>query len=320
MTALSAKYPLVAWHFKDLRLDLTPNGTATKFTVSDSCYTNLDDDEAPRILDVTSSLVAKLNHTPEKKLKQSCKTIEDNVLIISDNLGRAPENMFDELSTVWYHFWLIKKAACSATGPQSGGRWLITHLNDVLNDQPPRYLRGNEHMRRASEHGVPFPSLLGLLGEYVPWHDLIKRAEGKCLKFKKVATTGSSWLWLDKPLPSQANIPLTQLVDAILEELGAGSPRTGRCNYTLLYASRATSAARRVLNEEQLLEKIRSVLPDFTVKSVDLGAMPLPEQVAAVRAADVFVFPHGGAGPHVLWLHHGAVVLELFPYNDADPM
>lgn len=316
---------MIGWHFKDLRLDILPNGTATKFTVSDSCYNSLDDGEAPPIASVTSSLLSHLNHTAsEKKLKKTCKTIDDNILIISDTLGRAPENMFDELSVVWYHFWLLKKAACSS-GTNSergggGGRWVITHLNDLLNDQPPRYPRGLEQIRYASTHGVPFPGMLSLLGEYVPWQELVKTAEGKCLKFRQAATTGSSWLWLDKPLPSQANYPLIQLVDAILEELGEGGPRTGRCNYTLLYASRAGAAARRVLNEEQLLERMRSVLPDFTVKSVDLGSLPFPEQVAAVRAADVFVLPHGGAGPHVLWLHHGAVVIELFPYNDADPM
>ncbi len=330
ITAVSSKTPsgLLAWNFKDLRLDLLPNGTATKFTVSDTCYKGLHDGEAPPLANVTSTLIMGLAKMPDKKInKKGCKVVDDNILIISDTLGRSPKNIFDELSVVWYHFWLLKRAAgCldgssrSAGSGGGGGKWRITHLNDILNDQPPRFPRRWENMAYGRSEGIAFPNVLSVLGDYVPWSELVKGAEGKCIKFKKVATTGSSWLWLDTPLPAQASHPLQQLVDAVLEELGLAGPRTQRCNYSLVYASRDTASSRRVINEGDVLRSLRTTLPDFQVKNVDLGALSFEKQVATIRSTDIFVFPHGGAGPHVLWLHHGAVVIELFPYADADPM
>ncbi|KAH7619344.1 putative EGF domain-specific O-linked N-acetylglucosamine transferase [Nannochloris sp. 'desiccata'] len=330
ITALSAKTPsgLLAWSFEDLRLDLSSNGTATKFTVSDTCYKGLHDGEVPPLGNVTSTLIMSLNKTSDEKLnKKGCKIVDDNILIISDTLGRSRKNIFDELSVVWYHFWLLKKAVgcfgeggARRSGGGNGGKWRITHLNDILNDQPPRFPRRFENMAYGKDQGVAFPNVLSVLGDYVPWSELVKGAEGKCIKFRKVATTGSSWLWLDIPLPAQASHPLQQLVNAVLEELGLGGPRTQRCNHSLVYASRGAAASRRIINEDQVLRSLRTTIPDFQVKSVDLAALPFEKQVATVHAADIFVFPHGGAGPHVLWLHHGAVVIELFPYADADPM
>lgn len=315
ITAASARAPagMVAWHYKDLRVDLRANGSAAAFAVSEPCFAAVQDGAA----EATNSLIAGVVPADKQAMKKKCKTIEENVLIIGDTLGRAPANLFDELSTVWYHLWLLKRGACGAA---RGGRWRVTHLSGILNDMPPRYPQRWAAMATVADRGVAFPAVLGLLGKYVPWEELAEGAEGGCLKFKRAATTPSTWLWLGKPVPAAATPPLQDLVDAILDDLGQGGPRTGRCNFRALYASRAGAAARRVTNEPALLEALAAAMPGFAVEAVDLGDLPFEEQVAKVRAADVFVFPHGGAGPHVLWLPHGAVALELFPYADADPM
>ena len=293
----------------------------------------------------TSALVTATEATTNPKvLKKACKTIDDNVLIISDTLGRASKNIFDELSTVWYHVWLLKRSVVGGGPCGNGHTWKITHLNDILNDQPPRYPQRWEHLKHVGSGGgsdassssknanptsssssienLPFPEVMGLLGQYIPWTELTQGLHNKCIRFRRAVTTQSSWLWLGKPVPAHPNPPLQDLVDAIMQEYGIGGPRplTRKCGFTLVYATRGGAASRRVINEQQLLETMKSTLHDFTIKNVDLGELEFSEQLAVVHSADVYVFPHGGAGPHVLWLPRGGVVLELFPYGDADPM
>lgn len=216
---------------------------------------------------------------------------------------------------------MAKRAAFKTTAEAVAFRPKLTYYNGILNGMPQGFAAGPELLRKVSDgHTAPFPEVLGSLGDYTPWENVMAQAKGGCVRFNRAFTTGSSWMWLDRPIPSYFNVPLAEFVHVTLSTMNQAKQRTSRCGYAALWASRKSARSRHVVNENEVLNTMRELLPKWDVRHVDLSKMTFEEQVARVRATDLFVFPHGGAGPHVLWLPHGAVVIELFPYGDADPM
>lgn len=315
---MSARLPsqLRAWHLSNMEIHFNEDGEIQKVTVPPSCYSKLGNSSLP-LYKVNSTLV---NRIQSAEPDPTCYDTHGDFFFVSDIQGRATENIFDELSTLWFHIWLLNRHLCKRNEPP---RWRLLYMDDILNGMPTDWHQRYDKMLKASDTGPPFQNILTLFGDYVPWPSVISKAKtsGKgCIRFPRAVTTPSSWLWLDKAIPAYSNSALQEFVDAILETYGLGGPRRSRCNYKLLYATRRGMKARRVINELQVLKTIEEAAPDFEVRSVNLGELTFKEQLQEVSSADVFVFPHGGAGPHVLFLPHGAAVIELFPYADADPM
>jgi Glycosyltransferase 61 len=217
---------------------------------------------------------------------------------------------------------LAKLAAFSTTADAVAFRPKLTYFNGVINAMPKGFERGEDLVRKTSDgYDAPFPEVLATLGDYVPWDKVLEKAKGsRCVRFHRAFTTGSSWMWLNNPIPSYYNIPLAELIHLTLSRMEQATPRTSRCGYVALWVTRRSAHSRRVVNEDEVVRTLRGTLPTWDVREIDLSKLSFKEQIKTVREADVFIFPHGGAGPHVMWLPHGAVVIELFPYGDADPM
>jgi len=105
-------------------------------------------------------------------------------------------------------------------------------------------------------------------------------------------------------VPAQLMHPSSQAIlrkvsDAI--DIPAGPHRR-------LYISRADAALRRVANEAELIELLRP--QGFTV--VTLASLPVREQIALIRGAELIVAPHGMGLTHCA-LHQGTLrLIELF--------
>lgn len=91
------------------------------------------------------------------------------------------------------------------------------------------------------------------------------------------------------------------------------SPNPGRSKRRI-YVSRANASHRRVLNEEDLVETLSK--SGFEILKPE--SLPLGEQVAAFRDADVIVAPHGGGLANLVFASPGAKVVELFPKINVD--
>ena len=81
----------------------------------------------------------------------------------------------------------------------------------------------------------------------------------------------------------------------------------------LLYISRRDSPIRPMSNEAEL----EGVLAGLGFRVLLLGALPLAEQVRAVRRARVIVAPHGAGLAHLLFARPGTRVLELLSIRDG---
>ena len=95
--------------------------------------------------------------------------------------------------------------------------------------------------------------------------------------------------------------------------------RPAKCTIRLLYAPRIRDY-RKILNEDSMLAGIKEKFPLLEVATVDLAQLSFKDQLKEVRSSHIFMFPHGGAGPHVLWMQPNTVVIEVFPFKFADPM
>lgn len=55
--------------------------------------------------------------------------------------------------------------------------------------------------------------------------------------------------------------------------------------------------------------------PEFEVKVVDFGKLPIKEQVLTTMSTDILIMVHGGAYGNVIFLPHHAVVVDFYPYS-----
>lgn len=86
----------------------------------------------------------------------------------------------------------------------------------------------------------------------------------------------------------------------------AGGPRR-------IYVSRRDANARRVLNEDAVLE----VLYRHGFELVVPGALSVAEQIRAFAGAEVVVAPHGAGNSNIAFCPPGATFLELLPASNA---
>ncbi|GAB4817969.1 hypothetical protein N2152v2_005015 [Parachlorella kessleri] len=235
-----------------------------------------------------------------------CTYFNGTWFMLSHAAGEQLLNIFDRLSTEWYHMWLVRKRLFS----QHEGPLFITHMN------------GN---RGGTSH--PFLPIYRALGEYRQWEDL-GVAEAGCLEFEDVLMWSTSWVHIANPVvvPESGGGPLQEFVDAVLEALDVASVQPDSCPRLALYSARENHGkdsrrARWVLNADQVLAAMKETLQGFyEVQRVNMAKMEFVESMRLMRRASIYVFPHGGSGPNLLWMRRGTVAVELFPYKSADPM
>lgn len=83
-----------------------------------------------------------------------------------------------------------------------------------------------------------------------------------------------------------------------------------------LYVGRADASLRRVLNEDALIECLRSL--GFSIVQ-RLGEMPVTDQATLFSSAGMIVSPHGAALTNLVFCSPGTTVVELFSPNWIHP-
>lgn len=246
----------------------------------------------------------------ENKQQQQCRVLPGLWILLSNRRDDSKDNLFDQLSTDLYHVHLMKQALCGSSRVPIK----ITHVNSI-----------------KTRSTVAFKDAVDYLGEYVPWSDIIEEQRGGgggggCVRFEYAATTAAAWLWIDSVLPTYSNTALTEFVTGFTHHLGVADIKPDPCRPKIIISKRMedpnfpTKAGRAILNMDKIVEATRRALPGWQVEDVFFAKMNMADQVALVKSASIFVFSHGGAGPHVLWLTPGAVVIELFPHKSSDPV
>jgi protein O-GlcNAc transferase len=72
--------------------------------------------------------------------------------------------------------------------------------------------------------------------------------------------------------------------------------------------------SRKLLQDEALLDAIRSNYPRVEVKSVDMGSLSLPEQLRTIQETDLLLGVHGAGLTHMMFMREGAgAVVEIQP-------
>jgi hypothetical protein len=249
------------------------------------------------------------NKPVESKHQQQCRVLPGLWILLSNRRDESKDNLFDQLSTDLYHVHLMKKALCGSSRVPIK----ITHINSI-----------------KTRSTVAFKDAVDYLGEYIPWSDIIDEEQGGgCVRFEYAATTAAAWLWIDSVLPTYSNTALTEFVSGFTHHLAVADIKPDPCRPKIILSRRKealedpnfpTKAGRAILNMDAMVEATQKALPGWQVEDVFFAKMSMADQVALVKSASIFVFPHGGAGPHVLWLTPGAVVIELFPHKSSDPV
>lgn len=207
-----------------------------------------------------------------------------------------PHNLFDQLSTEWYHTWLAK----IALGLKDNV--FMTHIN------------GDE-----SSVSDKYAPIYNILGQYVNWRSIVHSEVDnvlqtyRCIQFENAIALGSGWLWMSEPVPNYRNAALQQFIDTLVSSINMQSVKPDLQNPRALFAARGNKGrtARFVLNEAEILQAMKAVLPTYVVHHVDMGSVDLTQAVLLMRICSIFLFSHGGAGPNLLWMHPGSVVVEV---------
>lgn len=207
---------------------------------------------------------------------------------------RKPFNFFDEFSTEWYHLWLAKLALFSSISKPV----YLTHLNGTSSSIYPKY-----------------QLIYDILGNYVKWEDLSTQKSTsslECLEFEDFITLSTGWLWMMHPLQKYDNLVLNHFIHTVSKALNIEEHEVNEsCLAVLAARGPGSRNARKLLNEAILLETMASVLLECKIQLVDFKHLALHDTVWLMRRTSIFVFPHGGAGPNVLWLRPGALVVEV---------
>lgn len=112
-------------------------------------------------------------------------------------------------------------------------------------------------------------------------------------------------------LPPRAALEDLRLLCASTMSQWAGAEDAGPRNL-VVYAQRSAAAQRSVVNEELLLDSLRSVCTAHGVElAIETGAGPMREQAARWQRAVAIVGPHGGGLANMLLAPRGTAVFEL---------
>ena len=74
---------------------------------------------------------------------------------------------------------------------------------------------------------------------------------------------------------------------------------------------------RGVQNMAAVAEAFARSYPEYAVRIVEPGVLPLADQIAVHRNAELLVLPHGAGMAHMAWLKLGARVVEIVPKSKA---
>lgn len=229
----------------------------------------------------------------------NCRRIEGNWALGS--WGAHTTNMYDDFSINAYPLWLAAR----------------------------RFYDGNERVRVSHIDTPPhavlrFPSLYNAIGEYVNWSEDIAK-HTSCVVFDRVVLVESAFFWQLKPvLRNEAygiNQHLQSYVLESLDELAIRSAESSTiCEKRILVYARRTRN-RKVINDDEFEQSLATFEPSkYTTVISEMEHLPFRDQVELVRNASIYVFPHGAAAFHVLWMKPGAVAIELYPSGWASPM
>jgi hypothetical protein len=107
-----------------------------------------------------------------------------------------------------------------------------------------------------------------------------------------------------------------ELRGTILQALRLDQPTPGSGKRLWLERGANTfGGARRIVN----LEEVQRCYARYGFQSIDLGALPAREQVAAVHSAEVLAGPHGAAFVHAMWLREHSIIVECFSPEHNNP-
>eukprot|EP01105_Mastigella_eilhardi_P023954 TRINITY_DN6130_c0_g1_i5.p1 TRINITY_DN6130_c0_g1~~TRINITY_DN6130_c0_g1_i5.p1 ORF type:complete len:230 (-),score=59.54 TRINITY_DN6130_c0_g1_i5:72-761(-) len=76
---------------------------------------------------------------------------------------------------------------------------------------------------------------------------------------------------------------------------------------------------RPIYNLDLLVEHVTKAFPKFNVKVVSLASMKLPERIALLCRAHIFIAVHGPALYNIALMPREGTVLEIFPYGFHAP-
>lgn len=208
-------------------------------------------------------------------------------------------NMYDDFVLNIYPLYL---AMMSLYGTANGV--YVAHINAPL----------------AMPESWRWSSLYAVLGSYIDWEEV--KAGSQCVSFEEVVFAESTFWWQQRPIlwDGHDSQPCVQsFVRSYLRLHPQLQPQGPACHKRiLLYAKRV--GARKVLNSEIFDQSLLTFDASFDTKIALMEHWSFEEQVAHVRKASMFVFPHGAGGTHVLWLKPGSVAVELYPVQWANPM
>ena len=84
-----------------------------------------------------------------------------------------------------------------------------------------------------------------------------------------------------------------------------------RQGFDFLYITRENAKKRRVLNEDEFLEKLNNI----GFKKIELERISLVHQIELFSRAKIIVAPHGAGLSNIVFCSKQTVILELFPSN-----
>jgi len=70
---------------------------------------------------------------------------------------------------------------------------------------------------------------------------------------------------------------------------------------------------RRLMNQDILLDAIRTAMPFVKLQVIDFAAISFTEQIQIVRDTDILLGVHGAGLTHAMWLRPGSAVAEIMP-------
>lgn len=92
----------------------------------------------------------------------------------------------------------------------------------------------------------------------------------------------------------------------------AGWGRTKERDLVLTFVDRR--GTRKLIDQEAKLDALRARFPHIRVRSIDFGALSLPEQIRIAQETDILVGVHGAGLTHTMFLREGTgAVVEIQP-------
>ena len=120
----------------------------------------------------------------------------------------------------------------------------------------------------------------------------------------------------------QAVIPVPHIPRALQSPLGLARLRdfggyiaghVEKDGSNRIYVSRNDARLRRVLNEKSFMPSLEALGFQRAV----LGELPIAQQVALFKNAEIVIAPHGAGLAHIAWCKPGTKIIEFFPSPDG---